>query len=145
MQSMNDSCGVPKGMCQVLRARHVNVSGMTADQMTLAVMDDLKMKSHWFNTFSFKKRHIPAFFPKVHPELNPIERVWAQLTQKHIANTQSSHYERILQIPMTVSLENIQNHFRKSRHFMFGYLEGLQPGQELHEALKKYKVAAKSH
>ena len=45
----------------------------------------------------------------------------------------------------SVSLENIQNHFRKITHFMFAYLEGLQPGQELDEALKKYKVAAKSH
>ena len=87
MQSTNDSCGVPKGMCQVLRERHVNVSGMTADQMTLAVMDDLKMKSHWFNTFSFKK-DIPAFFPKVHPELNPIRKsVGTTYTKAHCKYT----------------------------------------------------------
>ena len=45
----------------------------------------------------------------------------------------------------TVTLDNIKNHFRKVKHFMFGYLEGLKPGAELDEALKKYKVAAKSH
>ena len=28
---------------------------------------------------------------------------------------------------------------------MFAYLEGLQPGKELDEAIKKYKIAAKSH
>ena len=28
---------------------------------------------------------------------------------------------------------------------MFGYLEGLVPGKELDEALKKYKKAVKSH
>ena len=44
VQSMNDHRGVPKGMRQVLRERHVDVSGMTADQMraTLAAMDDFK-------------------------------------------------------------------------------------------------------
>lgn len=41
-----------------------------------------------------------------------------------------------------VSLENIQNHFYKVQHFMF---EGLTPGAELIDALKKYKIAAKSH
>ena len=41
--------------------------------------------------------------------------------------------------------ENIQNHCRKVRHYMFGYLEGLVPGKELDEKLKKYKTAVKSH
>lgn len=42
----------------------------------------------------------------------------------------------------SVTLENIQNHFRKVRHFMFGYLEGLVPGQKLDEALKKVQISS---
>lgn len=36
----------------------------------------------------------------------------------------------------SVTLENIQNHFCKVKHFMFGYLETLQQGKELDEAQK---------
>ncbi len=45
----------------------------------------------------------------------------------------------------SVSVENIQNHFRKVRHYMFCYLEGLTPGKELDKRLKMYKTAVKSH
>ena len=45
----------------------------------------------------------------------------------------------------TITLENIQNHFHKVRHYMYAYLEGLKPGAELDEAIKKYKIASKSH
>ena len=41
----------------------------------------------------------------------------------------------------SVTLENIQNHFRKVRHYMFCYLEGLTPGKDLDQALLKYKTA----
>jgi hypothetical protein len=81
VQSMNDHRGVPKGMRQVLKERHVDVSGMTADQMraTLAAMDDFKNEKSLIQHLLIEKGHIPAFLPKFHPELNPIERVWAQL------------------------------------------------------------------
>ena len=45
----------------------------------------------------------------------------------------------------SVSVENIRNHFRKVRHYMFCYMEGLTPGKELDEMLQKYKIAVKSH
>ena len=76
-----------------------------------------------------KKEHISAFLFKFYPELNP---VWAQLVQKHIANTQFSHRHLrthdYLRTHDSVSLEN-----RKG--LMFAYLEGLN----LDEALKRYK------
>ena len=34
------------------------------------------------------------------------------------------------------TLENIQNHFCKVKHFVFGYLEALQQRKELDEAQK---------
>ena len=149
-QSMNDRHGVPKGMRQILKERGVDVSRMTAEEMraTLAAMDDFKLEKSLIEHFLIKRGHIPAFLPKFHPELNPIERVWAQLkryTKAHCKYTIQSLRKNIPDSYDSVSLENIQNHFRKVRHFMFAYLEGLKPGQELDEALKKYKIAAKSH
>jgi len=45
----------------------------------------------------------------------------------------------------SVTMENIQNHFRKIRHYMFAYLEGIPGGSELEKLVKKYKLAIKSH
>ena len=68
VQSMNDRHGVPKGMHQVLRERHVDVSGMTAEQMrsTIAAMDDFKNEKSLFEHLLIKKGHIPAFLPNFH-------------------------------------------------------------------------------
>ena len=45
----------------------------------------------------------------------------------------------------SVTVENIRNHFRKVRHYMFCYLEDLTPGKELDQAVLKHKTAIKSH
>ena len=45
----------------------------------------------------------------------------------------------------SVTLENIQNHFRKDRHYTYVFLEGLKLGAELENALKEPKVSGKSH
>ena len=87
--------------------------------------------------FLVGKAHIPIFLPKFHPELNPIERVWAQLkryTKAHCKYSIQSLRKNIPAAYDSVTLENIQNHFREVKHFMFGYLEGLTPGKELDEA-----------
>ena len=47
-----------------------------------------------------EKWHIPAFLPKFHPKLNPIERVWARDTPKHIVNIVSNHCVTIFPILM---------------------------------------------
>ena len=86
---------------------------MTADQMRTTV-DDFKNEKN-------QERTISAFLLTFHSELNPIERVWTQFTQKHIAH-------RHLRTLDSVSLKN-----RKG--FMFTYLEG----KNLDEACKKYK------
>jgi hypothetical protein len=56
--AVNDHHGVPKEMRQVLRERHVDVSGMTADQMraTLAAMDD-------FNPAPFNRERAYSSLP----------------------------------------------------------------------------------
>lgn len=145
-------CGkkVAKGMKMVLEERGVSTVGMKADQMqkVLAGHPDFKGERNMIERLLIGKGHIPCFLPKFHPELNPIERVWAQLkrfTKAHCNYTLPSLRKNIPQAYDTVSLENVQNHFRKVRHYMFCYLEGLTPGKDLDNALKKYKLAVKSH
>ena len=111
-QSMNDSRGVPKGMRQVLRERDVDVSGMNGDQMraTLAAMDDFKNEKSLVQHLLIERGHIPAFLPKFHPELNPIERVWAQLkryTKAHCKYSIQSLRNNIPNSYDSVSLDNI--------------------------------------
>ena len=80
-QSMNDKHGAPKGMRQILNERGVDMSRMTAKKMraTLAAMDDFKLETSLIEHFLIKRRHILAFLPKLHSELNLIERLWGQL------------------------------------------------------------------
>ena len=94
------------------------------------------------------KAHIPCFLQKFHPQLNPIERVWAQLKRFTKAHCKYSFPSLRKDIPLaydSVTVENIRHHFRKVRHYMFCYLECLTPGKELDQALLKYKTAVKSH
>ncbi len=45
----------------------------------------------------------------------------------------------------SVTKDNVANHFRKVRHFMYCYPEGLAPGRDLDKKFKKYKKSVKSH
>ena len=135
-QSLTFSLGIPKGMKRVLQERGVDTTGMIADDMrkTLGEHDDFKNEKSMIEHFLLEKGHIPIFLPKYHPELNPIERVWAQLkryTKGHCKYTLPLLRKNIPLAYDSVTIENIQNHFRKVRHFMFGYIEGLAPGKEL--------------
>ena len=42
----------------------------------------------------------------------------------------------------SVALLNIENHFRKVRHYMFPYLEGVPGGSDLEKLVKDYKKEA---
>ena len=133
---------VAKGMKIVLKERGVSMAGKNADWMCkeLASHSDFKNEKNMVEQFLIEKGHICVFLPKFHPELNPIERVWAQLkhfTKGHCKYTLPSLRKKVPLAYYTVTLDNIKNHFRKVKHFMFG--------GELDEALKKFKVAAKSH
>ena len=69
--------GTAKRMRQVLQVRGVDISRTVAEQMKAVLathpdfLDEIKKKP------LIKEGHI--LLPKFHPELNPIERVWAQL------------------------------------------------------------------
>ena len=72
-----------------------------------------------------EKAHIPYFIQKFHPQLNPIERVWAQLkrfTKVHCKYSFPSLRKNIPLVYDSVTVENIRHHFLKVRHYMFCYL-----------------------
>ena len=104
---------IPKGMKMVLEERGVSTAGKNSDCMRkeLASHADLK---NMVERILVEKGHICVFLPKFHPELNPIERVWAQLkryTKGHCKYTLPSLRKNIPLSYDTVSLENIKNHF----------------------------------
>ena len=131
---------VATGMRIVLEEHGNSTAGKNGDWMraTLASHSDFKHEKCMIEHLLIDKGHIPMFLPKFHPELNPIERVWAQLKWFTRGNCNYSLPSVRKNIPLaydTVTLTNIQNHFRKVRHFMFCYLEGLVPGKELDNML----------
>ncbi len=83
--------------------------------------------------------------PKFHCELNPIECVWAQAkryTKAYCKYSIVSLRNTITPALKSVTVENIQNHFRKVRHYMFVYLEGLPGGCDLKKLVKQYKKSS---
>ena len=120
-----DGKKVAKGMKMVLEERGVSMAGKTGDWMrkTIGEHSDFRDEKSMIERMLIEKAHIPCFLPKFHPELNPIERVWAQLKRVTKAHCKYSLPSLRKNIPLaydSVTLDNIQNHFRKVRHYMFG-------------------------
>ena len=150
-QKMNYELGVPKGMRVVLEERGINTQNMNAEQMraVLGSHPDFKNEKSSVERFLVEEKgHIMYMLPKFHCELNPIERVWAQA--KRYARAYCKYSIKSLRNTVdpaldSVTMENVQNHFRKVRHYMFAYLEGLPGGSDLEKLVKKYKNIIKSH
>ena len=81
VQTMTLSDRTPKEMKMILEERGVNTSGMKKEDMrkVLASHSDFCNEKSRIEKILIAQGHIPIFLPKFHPELNPIERVWAQL------------------------------------------------------------------
>ena len=150
-QKMNYNLGVPKGLRVVLEERGVNTHKMTAEKMREILgshPDFANEKSSVERFLGEEKGHIVYMLPKYHCELNPIERVWAQAkrySKAYCKYSLPSLRTTIIPALESVPLESIQKHFRKVRHYMFGYLEGLPGGSELEILVKKYKKEIQSH
>ena len=118
-QKMNYSLGVPKGvpkgLCVVLEGRGVNTRSMSADEMseTFVIHQDFKNEKSRVERFLMEEKlHIVYMLPKYHPELNLIERVWAQAElQIHFALSLSPALK-------SVPLEGIQKHYMKVRNYI---------------------------
>ena len=144
-QAMNFAIDVPKGLRAVLEERGVNTKKMNADQMRaiLGSHPDFKSQKSQVEDFLQQKGHVAVLLPKYHYELNPIERVWAQakwFSRAHCKYTLQSLRTVINPALDSVTLENTCNHFRKVRHYMFAYLEGLPGGSDLEKLVKNTKL-----
>ena len=133
-------------MRRVLEERGVDTRGMKAEDMRAALSSHPDFKKSSTERFLMEEKgHIVYILPKFHCELNPIERVWSQ--SKCYTKAYCKYSIKTLRKPAleTVIVENIQNYFRKVRHYMFAYLEGLPGGSDLEKLVKNYKNAIKSH
>ena len=81
MTFMEDGQKVAKGMEMVLQGRGISTHGKNKEwmQKELSEHSDFKHEKSMIETLLVQRGHTPLFLPKFHPELNPIERVWAQL------------------------------------------------------------------
>ena len=150
VQTMNYALGIPKGMRVILQERGINPQTLNADQMRtiLSQHDDFRNEKSRVEQFLDSKGHTTIFLPKFHPELNPIERVWAQSKRYTKAYCKYNLQSLRKNIPLglqSVSAENIANYHRKVRHYMISYLEGHVAGAKLEQNVAKYKIAVKSH
>ena len=78
--------------------------------------------------------------PKFHCEFSPTERCWAQAKRYSRIHCNYSIVGLCKVVPDaldSVTYENICNHFRKVRQYMFGYVEGRAAGPELEDYVKK--------
>ena len=86
----------------VLEERGVATEGRNGEWMRnmLGEFDDFKNETSMIERMLIEKGHIPCFLPKVHPELNPIERVWARLKRYTRANCKYSFSSLRKNIPL---------------------------------------------
>ena len=108
---------IPRGMRQVLEERGVNTRGMKADEMrtVLGSHPDFKYEKSSIERFLVEeKKHIMYMLPKYHCELNPIERVWAQIkryARVYCKYSIISFRKTITPAMESVSHESMQKHF----------------------------------
>ena len=148
--SMVFNLGIPKGLQQVLKERGVDTRGMKLEDMRkeLASHDDFKNEKTKIEHYLNNCGHCCMLLPKFHCEINPIERCWSQAKRYVRAYTNYTIRGLRQNVPDgldSVTLENIKNHFRKVRHYMFGYMLGVAAGPELEQHVKKCKKIYTSH
>ena len=80
LQKMVTSNGLQKGLKWVLEECSINVTKMNKEDMIkiLEEMRDLKFQKTRVEELILSKGHRVTFIPKLHCEINPIERVWCQ-------------------------------------------------------------------
>ena len=92
--------------------------------------------------------HACLFIPKYHCELNPIERCWSQAkryTRAYCNYNINGLRRNVVPALDSISVENIQNYFRRARNYMYGYLLGHKAGIQLEKLIQKYSKEFKSH
>ena len=91
----------------------------------------------------YSKEFAVFFLFLFHCKLNPIEHCWGQdtrFTRVHRNYTIAGLRKNVPEGLDYVTLENITNYFRKSRHYMFCYLQGVAGGPQFETLIKEMKT-----
>ena len=150
VQKMAFNIGIPKGLIQVLKERGRYDKKMKLEDMRneISKHSDFQAEKTKLEHFLNDRGHACIMLPKFHCEFNPIERCWGQAKRYTRAYTNYTLPRLRKNVPNaldSVTVENINNYFRKTRQYMFAYLEGHVAGPELEKVVKRYKKIFKSH
>ena len=150
VQRIGFSDGTPKGLIQALREWGIDVRGMKLNDLRAEIDThaDFCEEKSLIETFITGRSHGCIMLPKFHCELNPIERCWAQakcFSRSHCSYFLPGLRKNVPDALNSVTLDNIQKHFRKVRDYMFAYLLGKTGGPELEDQVKLFKKMYKSH
>ena len=79
-QTMCLDSGEPKGMKLILEERGINTTNLKGPDVRIILGNhsDFQAEQPRVIQYLTERGHRGLFSPKFHPELNPIERVWAQ-------------------------------------------------------------------
>ena len=128
-QSMVLSDGSAKGLRTILTERGIFVSTIKADDMRTILsnhddfLNEKTQVEHYIDSRGFKC----YFLPKIHCELNPIERVWGQskrYCREHSNFTLAKLRDNINPALDSVIVDLIRKYCRKVREYERAYLEG---------------------
>ena len=150
VQKMVVEDGTPKGLRAVLIERGVNVTKMKFDEMRelISTHPDFRDEQPEIVKFLRRSGFGCIFLPKFHCEINPIEKCWAQAKRYTRAHTNYTIQRLRITVPQgldSITIDNIRNYFRKTRNYMFAYLEGYVGGKDLEDQIKRYKKMYVSH
>ena len=135
----------------ILEEHGVDSRKMIADKMREVLRSHCDFKNEKSRVEMYLSEdcgHIVYMLPKCHCEFNTFERVLAQAkryTKAYYNYNIQSLRNKIVTALESVSHESIKKHFRKVRHCMFAYFEGVPGGSELENLVKNYKKAIKFH
>ncbi len=111
-------------------------------------MTDFRDEKTTIEHFLNGRSHVCMLLPKFHCEINLIERCWAQAKRyerAYMTYTIGGLRKNVPDGLDSITLDNIRNHFRQIRHYMYGYIQGVAAGPDLEDHVKKCKKIYTSH
>ena len=108
----------------------------------LASHHDIKHDMNLIEHLLRQKGYICVFLPKFHPEINPMRGYGLKVHKRTLQYTLLSLSKK----PLGYGVHGYSGRYPEALlQGLYVYLEGLKPGAEVDEAIKKYKIASKSH
>jgi len=133
---MVDKYGRPQGLKAILIERQVDVRGMKLEEMRALISTHPDFRDEQPEVANL----VAYFYQSFMVNLKSVGR---RLYKRYVHAQTNYTIQRLrAAIPKglnSVTLDNIQNYFRKARNYMFAYLEGYSSGNELEIQVKRYK------